>query len=178
MRTVLALGLLLAVTAAAQTAPAADSADVASPEAIVAAVYASLDRAPGGQHDWDRFLSLYLPEAVLLPNTEQTGGTPRTFTPSGYRDHILALYAGAGYIGSAADRGFQEREIHNVTHRFGDVATVFSTYDKFRWQDDQSLGRGINSFQLVHRDGRWWIVSGAWDEEVGAGPLPPEFGGE
>ncbi|MEM1270526.1 MAG: hypothetical protein AAGI08_10810, partial [Bacteroidota bacterium] len=68
-----------------------------------------------------------------------------------------------------------EREVHNVTHRFGDIAMVFSTYEKFFWEDDRMLGRGINSLQLVNRDGRWWIVSGIWDEEIGAGPVPPEF---
>ena len=166
------LALLLAAPAFAQSP---DPSDVASPEAVIQAVYASLDREPGGQHDWDRFLSLYLPEAVLLPSPEQTGGQERTFSPVAYRDHILALYQGAAYIGSAADRGFQEREVHNVTHRFGDVATVFSTYEKFAWQDDRMLGRGVNSFQLVYRDGRWWIVSGAWDEEIGAGPVPDAY---
>ena len=180
----LALALLFAVPAAAQDMtglppappqPAADSADVASPEALVAAVYASLDREPGGQHDWGRFLSLYAPAATLLPNPEQTGGEPRAFSPQGYVDFIEGLYASVGFIGSANDQGFTERELHNVTHRFGDVAVVFSTYEKFRWDDDRSLGRGINSFQLIRRDGRWSVVAAAWDEEVGAGPIPAAY---
>ncbi|MEL6614248.1 MAG: hypothetical protein AAFQ43_00845 [Bacteroidota bacterium] len=166
------LAVCLALPAAAQDP---DPADVASPEAIIAAVYASLDREPGGQHDWERFVSLYIPEATLLPSPEQTNGEERVFSPQGYADHIQALYASVNYIGSAADRGFTEQEVHNVTHRFGDIAMVFSTYEKFYWDDDQMLGRGINSFQLVFRDDRWWIVSGAWDEEIGAGAVPDEY---
>ncbi|MEM1055504.1 MAG: hypothetical protein AAGI52_08245 [Bacteroidota bacterium] len=164
--------LLLAVPALAQEA---DPADVASPEAIVAAVYASLDRAPGDNHDWDRFVTLYYPEAKLLPQPEQMNGQERVFTAQGYADHINGLYESASYIGSPNDRGFREREVHNVTHRFGDVATVFSTYEKFFYEGDQMLGRGINSFQLVFREGRWWILAAAWDEENSAGSVPAEF---
>lgn len=178
MRSTLALVLTLCLAAPAfAQAPSPDSADVASPEAIVQAVYASLDRPPGERHDWDRFISLYVPGATLMPNPEQTGGVERTFSPSEYADHIRALYDDIDHIGSAADRGFQEKEVHQVIHRFGDIAQVFSTYEKFFWQGDQMLGRGINSLQLVQRDGRWWVVSVIWDEEVGAGPVPPEFGG-
>ncbi|MGB3541622.1 hypothetical protein [Rubrivirga sp.] len=177
MRTTLLLTVLLAasVTVQAQDMPTAAPADVESPETIVQAVYASLERAPGDQFDWDRFLSLYLPEAILMPNTEQLGGSERRFTPQKYVDYIQAIYDAADYIGSPADTGFEEKEIHNVTHRLGDVAQVFSTYDKFAWQGDESLGRGINSFQLAYRGGRWWIVSGIWDEETGAGPIPDQF---
>ncbi|MEM6287951.1 MAG: hypothetical protein AAF845_12410 [Bacteroidota bacterium] len=164
--------LLLAVPAFAQEA---NPADVASPEAIVAAVYASLDRAPGEDHDWDRFLTLYHPDARLLPNPEQMNGAERVFTPREYADYYINLYASVDFLGSPNDQGFSEAQVHHVTHRFGDVATVFSTYEKSIYQGEEMLGRGINSFQLVFREGRWWVVSVAWDEEDGAGPVPDEF---
>jgi hypothetical protein len=37
------------------------------------------------------------------------------------------------------------------------------------------LGRGINSIQMVRKDGRWWITSIIWDEETGAGPVPAKY---
>lgn len=174
MRTlfVIALSLGLSVPVFAQEAA---PEDVASPEAIVAAVYASIERAPGDQFDWDRFVSLYIPEATLLPNPEQMNGEERVFSPRGYADFIDGIYESAGYIGSPNDQGFSETEVHQIVHRFGDVATVISTYEKYYWEGDQMLGRGINVFQLVFRDGRWWVVSGAWDEETGAGPVPDPY---
>ena len=180
MRFAAAVVLCLAVASHAYAqAPEADPADVASPEAIVAAVYASIERAPGETYDWSRFLSLYAPEAVLMPNPEQMGGEERTFSPQAYTERIDAIFESAGFIGSAQDRGFTEAEIHADIHRFGDIAHVFSTYEKFPWRDEsQSYGRGINSFQLVYRSGRWWVVSGIWDEEVGAGPIPETYLGE
>ena len=44
-----------------------------------------------------------------------------------------------------------------------------------RWGDTQALGRGINSIQMVRKDGRWWITSIICDEETGAGPAPAKY---
>jgi len=82
---------------------------------------------------------------------------------------------GATTIGGEQDTGFSEDGISNTVERYGDIAHVFSTYEKHFWGDDRNLGRGINTFQLVNNDGRWWIVSIAWDEESGAGPIPEKY---
>lgn len=145
--------------------------DVASPEAIVTATYRSLDRAPGEPFQWDRFRSLYLPDATLIPNTEQTGGDFRVLSPDGFISWIDSVVT----IGGPNDQGFSEEEVHQIVERYGDVAHVFSTYRKRFWDDDQVLGRGINSFQVVRHDGRWWIAGVVWDEEVGAGAIPEKY---
>jgi hypothetical protein len=149
--------------------------DVDSPSSIVTAAYEALERAPGAPFDWDRFRSLFIPEATLLPNTEQTGGTPEVFSPEAFIAWVNDSYARNAPIGSPQDHGFTEEEVHHEVHRYGDIAQVFSTYQKRYWDNDEVLGRGINSFQLVHRGGRWWIASIAWDEENGAGPIPPDY---
>ena len=164
--------LLLALPATAQEA---DPADVVSPEAIVAATYASIQRAPGEPFDWDRYRTLFIPEATMLPNAEQTGGQNRTLSADGFVDWIQGYYDDNDLIGGPDDRGFSEEEVHRVIHRYGDIATVFSTYEKHFWGETEVLGRGINAFQLVFREGRWWVVSIAWDEENGAGPVPAEY---
>ena len=48
-------------------APMADPADVESVEAIVTAVYESISGDAGVPRDWDRFRSLFLPGARLMP---------------------------------------------------------------------------------------------------------------
>lgn len=152
----------------AQNAPVDD---VASPEAIVTAAYEAIQRAPGATYDWARFRSLFLPEATLIPNTEQTGGAFVIHTP----ETFIALVDSLTAVGGPQDNGFAEEEVHQVVHRYGDVAQAFSTYQKRFWESDEILGRGINSFQLVFREGRWWIVSLVWDEENGAGPIPETY---
>jgi hypothetical protein len=147
--------------------------DTATPEAIVAATYESIAREPGGPFDWDRFRSLFLPEARLIPNTEQRQGEFTVLTPDDFVDWL----AGATVIGGENDRGFAEEGVHNVVEQYGDVAHVFSTYQKHYWGETEILGRGINSFQLVRRDDRWWIVGIVWDEDYAAGPIPERYGG-
>lgn len=149
--------------------PLAD--DVASPEAIVTAAYLAIQRAPGDGYQWDRFRSLCIPQARLIPNTEQTGGQLAVLSP----EEFIALADKNTVVGGANDAGFSEEELFNKVERYGDVAHVFSTYQKRFWNDDRILGRGINSFQLVRHNDRWWITGIVWDEESGAGPIPPKY---
>ncbi|MDX1419937.1 MAG: hypothetical protein R3181_08220 [Rubricoccaceae bacterium] len=172
---VLLCTILFVLPTSAQDVPTPDPADVASPEALVTAAYESLARAPGAPFQWDRFRSLFLPQATLVPNTEQTGGTFRVLSPEDFIAWIEGFYEANAPIGSPQDRGFAEEAVHNEVHRYGDIAQVFSTYQKRFWDDEQILGRGINSFQLVHHEDRWWIASIAWDEENGAGPIPDAY---
>jgi hypothetical protein len=158
-----------AVSPEALAPPAA--ADVESIEAIVDAVYGSIQRAPGEGYDWDRFLSLFLPTAMLIPNAEQAGGGFVVHSPESFMTLVDSLTV----VGGANDRGFAEEQIAARTERYGDVAHVFSTYQKHFWADTEILGRGINSIQLVWSGGRWWVASIVWDEEVGAGPLPDRY---
>ena len=176
IRTLLYASILFAVSivgagaAAAQIAPR--PSDVESPEAIVLAAYDAIARAPGQPFDWDRFRSLFLPDARLIPNTEQRQGSFDVLTTEGFIEWIQAFTPPPG---TANDRGFQEEQIAAEIVHYGDVAHVFSTYQKHFWESDEILGRGINSFQLVHNDGRWWIAGIAWDEENGGGPIPAEY---
>lgn len=173
----LAAAALLAgpTVAVAQSGSRARPADVASPEAIVGAAYETVSRRPGESFDWERNLSLFLPSARLIPNTEQNGGEFRVLSPGDFRDWVEGWYEENAPIGGPDDHGFREEQIHAVVERYGDVAHVMSTYVKRPWDSEEVLGRGINSFQLVRHDGRWWIAGVAWDEESGAGPIPAAY---
>ena len=171
MSVLILLGVFVATgTGMAQTAPR--PSDVESPEAIVLAAYASIAREPGQPFDWDRFRSLFRPDARLIPNTEQRQGSFDVLTAEGFIEWIQAFTPSPG---TANDQGFQEEQVSAEVVRYGDVAHVFSTYQKHFWGSEEILGRGINSFQLVQNGGRWWIAGIAWDEENGAGPIPAEY---
>ncbi|MEX0748074.1 MAG: hypothetical protein WD275_08750 [Rhodothermales bacterium] len=165
------LAFCLALVLVYRPAVAQYESDVESPESIVLATYASIARAPGENFQWDRFRSLFISQATLIPNLEQTGGEFVIHSPESF----IALVDSFSTIGGPNDRGFAEEEVHHKVDRYGDVAQVFSTYQKHFWGEEQILGRGINSFQLVHNGGRWWIVSIVWDEESGAGPIPATY---
>src|SRR5271168_1097062 len=76
-----------AETQAATPPPAARPADVASPDAIMAATYDVISGPAGQQRDWDRFRSLFVPGACLIPVVpRKTGGgfDTRVITPDEY----------------------------------------------------------------------------------------------
>lgn len=170
--TLLALAGLAAPVAPAFAQADPRPEDVASPDAIVLAAYAAIAHAPGEPFDWPRFRTLFLPEARMVPNTEQRQGA---FDVLSVEEFIAWIDEVTPPPGSADDHGFVEEQVKAVVERYGDIAHVFSTYQKHFWGSDEILGRGINSFQLVHDGSRWWIAGIVWDEEEGAGPIPPAY---
>ena len=159
--------------AAAQDAtppPAAKPADVASPDAILAATYDVISGPAGQQRDWDRFRSLFVPGARLIPVVpRKTGGgfDTRIITPDEYAQKADAYFL---------KNGFAEREIARTAERYGNIMQIFSTYEsRHNAQDAQPFARGINSFQLFYDGTRWWVVTIYWLEESPENPLPKEF---
>jgi hypothetical protein len=145
--------------------------DVESPEVIVHAAYAAIAREPGNDYDWDRFRTLFLDGALLIPNIQQTDGVFTPLTVQGFIDWVNSFTD----LSSPDDRGFIEGEINRFEERYGDIAHVFSTYEKHLWGDEAVVGRGVNSFQMVQHDGRWWITAIIWDEPTGGEPIPAKY---
>ena len=171
-----ALALTCAAPAAAQTAapaaaaaPAPRPADVASPEAIVAALYDVISGDAGVERDWDRFRSLFHPTARLMPSgvNREGVGVARSITPEEYIERS----------GPVLMRdGFHEREIARKAERFGHMVHVWSTYDSVRsLSDAEPFMRGINSIQLFHDGTRWWILSVYWLAETPGTPIPAAY---
>ncbi len=45
-----------------------------------------------------------------------------------------------------------------------------------RLPENEPIDRGINSFQLVHHEGRWWVWNILWhSERAGAGTIPDRY---
>jgi hypothetical protein len=150
--------------------PAAKPADVASPDAILAATYDVISGPAGQQRDWDRFRSLFVPGARLIPVVpRKTGGgfDTRIITPVEYAQKADAYFQ---------KNGFAEREIARKAERYGNIVQIFSTYEsRHDAKDAQPFARGINSFQLFYDGARWWVVTIYWLEESPENPLPQEF---
>jgi hypothetical protein len=154
---------------AAQATPAANPADVSSPNAILLAVYDVISGPAGQKRDWERFRSLFYPGARLIPtDAKKEGGFKLTFyTPQEYVD------LGTPYF---EKHGFAEREIARKTEKWGNILQAFSTYEsRHDAKDTTPFARGINSFQLFFDGTRWWIVTIYWQEEKPENPLSPEF---
>ena len=157
-------------SAAAQTtpAPAANPADVATMDSIVAALYDVISGPPGARN-WDRFRSLFVPGARLIPTDRRPTGEvgSRVLTPEEYIQRAAP---------NMEKNGFFEREISRRTERFGSIAHLFSTYESRHAKDEEKpFARGINSIQLMNDGKRWWIVTVFWQGEDDKNPLPAEY---
>lgn len=166
--------LLLAITltaapSRAQETPPARPADVGSIDAIIAALYDVISGPAGQKRDWQRFHSLFVPGARLIPTgvNQQGAVGHRVVTPEGY------VTSSGAWL---EENGFFEREIGRTTEQFGNIAHVFSAYDSKRTLEDaQPFARGINSIQLLNDGNRWWIVSIFWDSERADNPIPAKY---
>ncbi len=154
----------LPVAAQGQTAsptggevPEAAVDDVSTVNGIIAAMYDVISGPAGQKRDWDRFRSLFLPEARLIP-TGFPQGSDRA------RARVMTV---DDYVTNSGpfleERGFFEAEVGRVMERFENIAHLFSTYES-RWKPDDAepFQRGINSIQLMWDGGRWWIANIMW----------------
>ena len=158
-----------ATPAPAAAAVPANPADVASVDAIVAALYDVISGAAGQARNWDRMRSLFIPGARLIPTGQRPDGT------AGHRVLTVEDYIASSGPGLEKN-GFFEREIGRTTETFGNVTHVFSTYDSRRAAADPApFARGINSIQLLHDGRRWWVVTIFWDSERPNNPIPAKY---
>jgi hypothetical protein len=165
---ILASAALAAASFLFTAAAGARKEDVASMDAILAALYDVISGPAGQARDWNRFRSLFTPGARLIPTGRTPEGQARITVsdPEGYITRSSA----------ALSQGFFEKEVARKVDRFGGIAHVFSTYEARRNANDtQLLARGINSIQLFNDGTRWWIVSIYWQAERPDSQIPAEY---
>lgn len=142
--------------------------DVTTIEGIVKASYEVISGAPGVPRDWARDRTLFDPNShsVGIEVDPKTGAvTAKSVTEQEYADE-----ADAGMVKA----GFTERELNHVIHRYGNVATVLSSYET-RTAASPNVSHGMNIFQLYFDGSRWWILSMVWDEQRPGNPQPPNL---
>lgn len=169
----LAAALLGLAPARAQEArpvvAAAAVADVASVDAIIAALYDVISGPAGKQRDWQRLHSLFTPEARMIAVGARPGGVfgARAMTVDDYIARTTKPFM---------DAGFFETELARTSERFGQIVHVFSTYEaRHATADAKPFARGINSIQLFHDGARWWIVNLMWRAEDEQLQLPDRY---
>ena len=148
---------------------AAKPENVGSPEAIVKADYESISGGVGVPRQWARDLTLYDPNArsFTISRNSKTGALA-VWTPT---EQEFADATDA----HAVKAGFTERELAHKIYRFGNVATVLSSYEGREQSTGKIVGGGVNIYQLYYAGGRWWIASVSWDSEHEINPIPPEL---
>jgi len=149
--------------------PKAKPEDVKSVEAIMAAFYAVPAGAAGEARDWDRYRSLFVPEARMIPARSGPDGAAGTiFLPITEYIDANKVYFEKG--------GFRDTEVSRRVEEFGNMVSVWSTFESRRnATDPKPYIRGINSIQLLKDGSRYWVVNVYWDFERPGNELPEKY---
>jgi hypothetical protein len=149
----------------------ADSRDVESIDAIIAAAYDVISGPAGKKRDLDRERSLFLRGARLIPTASVPGRNDVDLEPQ-----VLDVEAYIARVEPLLQKGFYEREVARRTEQFGRIAHVWSTYESRHAPSDPApFMRGINSFQLFNDGQRWWILSIYWQHENVENLIPDKY---
>ncbi len=121
----------------------------------------------GAARDWTTFKNLFLPSAQLMATNITREGN--------YEVSAMSIDEFVTNIGPVYARdGFEEYSIGLTVNEFNGIANVFQsfycknlvgTYEK----------RGINSYQLVYKDNRWWVANLLFTNETAQSPLPEKY---
>lgn len=145
------------------------TADVASMESILAALYDVISGPAGQKRDWSRMRSLFVEGGRLIAVGKKPTGefTQRMMTVEDY------IKTSGPFL---EEKGFFEKEAARRVDNFGNIAHVFSTYEaRMKADDAKPFLRGINSIQLMNDGKRWWIVTVYWQAESAENPLPEKY---
>jgi hypothetical protein len=124
-----------------------------SAEAVVRDLYAMVTFPVGTTPDWSEFRALFLPEVVVVLRTSPQATS--VFTLEGFIEDWLRFIEGF----NIAETGFAERIIRTHSTEFGDIAHIWVLYEAEIPGRGRPPQRGVDSFQLVRRDGQWKIAS-------------------
>jgi len=146
----------------------ADTASYASIDKVLTDLYQSISFDTPEELDWELFRGLFAPEAKLIP-VQASNMTIWTV-----EDYIARFQK---QVNTGQLKRFRETEIGRTVDRFGDMIQVFSAYKTEFSTDEQENGqsRGINSIQMINKQGRWWIINIIWENERASNRIPEKY---
>jgi hypothetical protein len=139
--------------------------DVGSIEGIVKASYETISGGVGVPRQWGRDRTLFAPSVRYIALSRGKAGEVHART-SDYQGY---LNESDGFL---VKEGFTEVELGREIKRFGNVATVLSSYEGRVQSAGKVTTRGVNIFSLYFDGKRWWIQTMMWDEEGPGNPIP------
>lgn len=130
---------------------------LSSPEGVVECLYAAISFEPERKPNYSLMYTLFHPTARITPPSSDTGGKLKSLTVEEFIEHFDTR------IRDILSTGGREEQVSGKTDVFHKIAHVLSIYRFMLVGSSEPLACGVNSFQLVHEQGRWWILSLTWD---------------
>jgi hypothetical protein len=165
------LTILAATSLPAAGDGAARAADVfLDPESLVRGLYAAVSFDPGPAPDWEFVKTFFLPQAVIV--VRKTRDSMAVMNVQEFVD----WFAEDVEKHKMKERGFEETVQKLKLTGLGDIAHAFVVYKARLKTPADSPGQiGLDSWELVRKDGRWWIAAVTNDIPTPQRPLPEEL---
>jgi hypothetical protein len=148
--------------------------DVASIDTIINAIYDVIS-GPAGLRDWERLRFLLHPAARMMR------GLPAGMLAAALPTPGLVVFTSEQFIEYARERvkteDFYEYETGREVFQFSRLAHVVSAYASTHAMDQAPFAGGINSIQLWHEAGRWWVLGILWDWADNENQIPAHLQG-
>jgi uncharacterized protein (DUF1697 family) len=158
---------MVPLSACAQTPAVAPAYDTAVD--VVRELYRLVSVEKGQLTDWEQVRNLFLPQAVIVLRVSKTES--QVFDVQGWIDDFVAWDTKAKVI----DTGFSEKIVNMKPRVFRDIANVFVLYEASITGATRPPTRGVDSIELIRKDGRWWIASITNDLINNDNPVPAEL---
>lgn len=161
--------VILAGGAFAGTGQAPPDPQLGTAEAVVSRLYELVTWGPGETPDWAKVKELFIDRAVIVLRT----GRDETRVLD--TDSFVQLFIDDIAKYQLDQRGFQERIVRTKPTLFGDIAHFFVVYEASIPGGERPPQQGLDSFQLIRKERRWWIVSVTNEIPRPDLPLPEEL---
>ena len=170
----LALTLLAAPLAVRAQAPPSSQPPGVAPaystaEDVVNELYRLVSIEKGQETDWEQVRQLFLPQAVIVLRISKT--ETQVFDVQGWIDDFKTWDEKA----KVKETGFSEKIITMKPRVFRDIANVFVLYEASITGSTHPPTRGVDSIELIKKDGRWWIAAITNDLINAENPVPAEL---
>lgn len=142
---------------------------IKTPEGVAAKMLEFISFEKDEVKDWDEYRNLFLPGAKKTSFRPKEGESLRRQVSSMNIEEFVR-YAAPGY----SKNGFEEYAIGVDVKEFNGIASVFQSF-YCKTLDGSYEARGVNSYQMVFLNKRWWIASTMFINESEAVQLPDEL---
>lgn len=143
------------------------TAQDSSIDSTISILYESISFDQNNPPDYNTFKALFADKAHLISVKDTTS---YKLSPDDY-EKSMTRQRDVGNI-----LAFEEKELHRRTDQYGKILHIFSTYQThLKTPDGTETARGINSIQLMRKDGNWKVTSLIWYEEDKNHPLPEKY---
>ena len=133
--------------------PQEQDPNLKDPEAVIRALYDQVTFPEGQSPDWKYVRNMFINDATVTMRT----GRESTATLS--LDGWILDFVNFINDRDVKKTGFEEKIIKMNSLVFGDIAHVLVLYTAQIPGVTRPPQEGVDSFHLIKKDGRWWIVS-------------------